>query len=141
MQKIMQNVKMLQCPACGQFTLHPKRKELGYHVCVHCSTAEPVVGITTVEGSGDHTYNDIIIMDRKQAVAIAKKEAEISGKSSHSALELLDLDKDEDKIAEKVSSKMQAILDEEINSNTIVTNDSHEDPDADVDGMIKGIDY
>ena len=22
---------MLKCPACGEFTLHPKRKELGYH--------------------------------------------------------------------------------------------------------------
>ena len=59
----MENVKMLKCPACGEFTLHPKRKELGYHVCIHCSTTEPVVGITTVEGSGDHTYNDIIIMN------------------------------------------------------------------------------
>ena len=141
MQKTMENVKMLQCPACGEFTLHPKRKELGYHVCVHCSTAEPVVGITTVEGSGDHTYNDIIIMDRKKAVAIAKREAELSGKSSHSALELLDLDKDEDAVEQKVSSKVQEILDERVDSETIVTNDKPADPDMDTDGMIKGIDY
>ena len=141
MQKTMENVKMLQCPACGQYTLHPQRKALGFHVCVHCSTAEPVVGITTVEGSGDHTYNDIIIMDRRKAVAIAKKEAELSGKSSHSALELLDLDKDEDKVNEKVTSKMQAIMDEDINSETIVTDDAHPDEDMDTDGMIKGIDY
>ena len=34
----MLKVKMLQCPSCGEFTLHPKRKELGFHVCVNCST-------------------------------------------------------------------------------------------------------
>jgi len=138
----MQKIQMLQCPSCGEFTLHPRRKELGYHVCVNCSTAEAVVGITTVEGSGDHTYNDIIIMDRKQAVAIARKEAELSGGTSRmSSLELLDLDKDEEKIAEKVSTKMQAIMDEDINSNSIVTDDTHKDPDVDTSGMIKGIDY
>ena len=32
MVETMKNVQMLQCPACGEFTLHPKRKELGYHV-------------------------------------------------------------------------------------------------------------
>jgi len=141
MQKTMQDIQMLQCPACGEYTLHPKRKELGYHVCINCSTTEAVVGITTVEGSGDHTYNDIIIMDKRKAVAIAKREAELSGKSSHSSLELLDLDKDEDKVNEKVTSKMQAIMDEDINSETIITNDNHPNEDVDTDGMIKGIDY
>tara|TARA_Y100001972_G_C7568357_1_gene285305 strand:- start:440 stop:853 length:414 start_codon:yes stop_codon:yes gene_type:complete len=137
----MENAKMLKCPACGEYTLHPKRKELGYHVCISCSTTEAVVGITTVEGTGDHTYNDIIIMDKRKAVAIAKREAELSGKSSHTSLELLDLDKDEDKLNEKVTSKMQAIMDEDINSETIITNDNHPNEDVDTDGMIKGIDY
>ena len=55
MNTTFQRIKMLKCPACGQMTLHPQRKALGYHVCINCSTAKPVVGITTVEGSGDHT--------------------------------------------------------------------------------------
>ena len=46
-------LQMINCPACNQDKLPVKRKELGYHVCVDCSTAKPVVGITTVEGSGD----------------------------------------------------------------------------------------
>ena len=66
----MQQVEMLKCPCCGEFTLHPKRREMGFFVCVNCSTTKPVVGITTVEGTGDHTYNDIIIMDQEQAVNI-----------------------------------------------------------------------
>ena len=141
MQKTMENDKMLKCPACGEYTLHPRRKELGYHVCISCSTTEAVVGITTVEGTGDHTYNDIIIMDKRKAVAIAKREAELSGKSSHTSLELLDLDKDEDAVNQRVSSKVQDILDERVDSETIVTNDKPSDPDMDTDGMIKGIDY
>lgn len=137
----MQKLKMIPCPKCGQPFPELRKTKYGYHVCVDCSTVEAVVGITTIEGTGDHTYNDIIIMDRKKARSIAKREAELSGKSSHAALELLDLDKDESKIDQQVSSKMQEILDEDINSDTIVTDDSHSDPDVDTDGMIKGIDY
>ena len=128
----MQKLKMIPCPKCGNPFPELRKTKFGYHVCVDC---------TTVEGSGDHTYNDIIIMDRRKAVAIAKKEAELSGKSSHSALELLDLDKDEEKVNEKLSSKMQAIMDEDINTDTIVTDDAPPNEDMDTDGMIKGIDY
>ena len=85
------NVKMLQCPACGQYTLYPQRKALGFHVCVNCSTTDRVVGITTVEGSGDHTYNDIIIMDQDRARAIATREAELKGQKVN--IEMIDIRK------------------------------------------------
>lgn len=101
---------MLKCPSCGEFTLHPKRKELGYHVCVNCSSVEPVVGITTVEGSGDHTYNDIIIMDQSKARAIAEKEAELSGRKVH--LEMLDLDKDEFAVSQSIKEEINKALEE-----------------------------
>tara|TARA_R100000455_G_C6209910_1_gene77800 strand:+ start:156 stop:482 length:327 start_codon:yes stop_codon:yes gene_type:complete len=107
----MENVKMLKCPACGEYTLHPKRKELGYHVCINCSTTEPVVGITTVEGSGDHTYNDIIIMDQSKARAIAQKEAELSGRKVH--LEMLDLDRDEMEVSQSIKESIDKALDED----------------------------
>ena len=106
----MENVKMLKCPSCGEFTLHPKRKELGYHVCVNCPSVEPVVGITTVEGSGDHTYNDIIIMDQSKARAIAEKEAELSGRKVH--LEMLDLDKDEFAVSQSIKEEINKALEE-----------------------------
>jgi hypothetical protein len=106
----MQELKMIPCPKCNE-DFPEKRKELGYHVCVNCSTAKPVVGITTVEGSGDHTYNDIIIMDQDRAISIANKEAELAGKSVY--LEMLDLDVDENAISQSVREAVSAVVEED----------------------------
>jgi len=103
-------LKMIPCPKCGN-DFPEKRKELGYHVCVNCSTVKPLVGITTVEGSGDHTYNDIIIMDQDRALAIAAKEAELAGKKVH--IEMLDLDTDESAISQSVKEKVSQVLEDE----------------------------
>lgn len=82
-------LEMISCPKCGNdFPL--KRKELGYHVCVNCSSAKPVVAFTTVNGKGDHTYNDIVIMDQDRAKAIVEAEAQYTGEQVH--LEELDFD-------------------------------------------------
>ena len=75
----MLELKMIKCPKCDN-DFPEKRKELGYPVCVSCSTVDKVVGITTVEGTGDHTYNDLIIMDRSTALSIAEKESELTGR-------------------------------------------------------------
>ena len=107
----MQNtLKMIPCPKCGN-DFPEKRKELGYHVCINCSTVKPKVGVTTVEGTGDHTYNDIIIMDQDRAAAIAKAEAEITGKKVF--MEVLDLDKDENEISQSVKEAVDQALEEE----------------------------
>ena len=136
---MQKNVKMLQCPACGQYTLHPQRKALGFHVCVNCSSTDRVVGITTVEGTGDHTWNDIIIMPKKKAMAIARAEAEAMGRKVPDPVELLDMDRDAAEVSQSIKEKVSNALDEET-SNTIVTNDA--DPnDDDTHGLIKGIDY
>jgi len=127
-----QTIQMLKCPACGEMTLHPKRKEMGYHVCVNCSSTKPVVGITTVEGSGDHTYNDIIIMDQDRARSIAQKEAELSGKKVH--LEMLDLDADESAISQSVKESVTNVLNDEEEEY-----DSF-DPNKEQEG-IQGIDF
>jgi hypothetical protein len=92
-------------------TLHSKRKEMGYHVCVSCSTAKPVVGITTVEGSGDHTYNDIIIMDQDRARAIANKAAELTGQKAH--LEVLDFDEDENAVSQSVKEAVNNVIEDD----------------------------
>ena len=123
---------MIPCPRCGN-DFPEKRKELGYHVCVNCSTIKPVVGITTVEGSGDHTYNDIIIMDQDKALAIAAKEAELSGKKVF--MEVLDLDKDETEVSQSVKEAVTNVLNDE--------EDDIEDaldPNKEYEG-IEGIDY
>ena len=101
---------MIPCPKCQQdFPL--KRKELGFHVCVNCSTTKPVVAITTVEGSGDHTWNDIIIMDQDKAATIAKKEAEVMGRKVD--IEMLDFDEDDLAISQSIKEIVQQVLDDE----------------------------
>lgn len=105
-------LEMIPCPKCGNdFPL--KRKELGYHVCVNCSTAKPKVAITTVEGSGDHTYNDIIIMDQDQAMAIARKAAELSGQKAD--LEIIDFDSeaDENEVSQSIKDQVSRLLEDE----------------------------
>ena len=102
---------MIPCPRCGN-DFPEKRKELGYHVCVNCSTVEPVVGITPVEGSGDHTYNDLIIMDQSKARAIAEKEAELSGRKVH--IEMLDFDKDEFAVSQSIKEELGKVLDDDL---------------------------
>lgn len=123
-------LEMIPCPKCGNdFPL--KRKELGYHVCVNCSTVKPVVGITTIEGEGDHTFNDLIIMDQDRAMSIARKEAELSGRRAE--LELLDLDADEFEVSQSIKEKVHNILDDE-------DEDELQDPQQS-EKPIQGIDY
>lgn len=129
----MTKIQMLKCPACGEFTLHPKRKEMGYHVCVNCSSAKPVVAITTVEGSGDHTWNDIIIMDQDKAAAIARKEAEVMGHKVD--IEMLDFDEDDMAISQSVKERVQQVLDDQEDDEEDLVN-----PDKKV-SAIEGIDY
>ena len=125
-------LEMTTCPSCNEDVLPVKRKELGYHVCVNCSTVKPVVGITTVEGTGDHTYNDIIIMDQDKAKSIAEKEAELSGKKVF--IEVLDLDDDEAAISQSVKEKVNQVLEDEEEEYDAF------DPNKEYEG-IEGIDY
>jgi len=125
-------LEMTTCPRCAEEKLPVKRKELGYHVCVDCSTAKPVVGITTVEGSGDHTYNDIIIMDQDRALAIQAAADEIAGKKTH--LEVLDLDKDENEVTQSLKEAVHNVVNDEEQEYDMF------DPDKQPEG-IKGIDY
>ena len=128
------NLKMIICPKCGN-EFPEKRRELGYYVCISCSSEEPVVGITTVEGSGDHTYNDIIIMKQSQARAIAKKAGELTGRKVN--LEVLDFDKDEAIEVQSQKEKLDRLQDDDVSDE-----DEHEDEDPEgITGEVEGIDY
>ena len=124
-------LEMTTCPSCKEEVLPVKRKELGYHVCVNCSTAKPVVGITTVEGTGDHTYNDIIIMDQDRARAIAQKEAELKGTKVD--IEYLDLDADEAAVSQSVKEKVDEVLNDD---GDVIISTVDDKPQG-----IEGIDY
>jgi hypothetical protein len=134
----MQKMKMIPCPKCGNPFPELRKTNYGYNFCVDCSSIDKVVGITTVEGSGDHTYNDIIIMDRQTAHNIAKHEAEVMGRKIPDAIEILDMDKDEAEVSQSVKEKVNNTLEEDIFN---VTTQQREDHDEDDSMRIKGIDY
>jgi hypothetical protein len=126
-------LEMIPCPKCGNDFPKLRKEKYGYHVCVNCSTVEAVVGITTVEGTGDHTYNDLIIMDQSRAMAIARKEAELSGRKIF--LEVLDFDTDELAVSKSIEEKVDRILNEDLDDE-----DEFVDEDEEIEG-IRGIDY
>ena len=103
---------MISCPKCGDDFPELRKTKYGYNFCVNCSTVEPLVGITTVEGEGDHTYNGLIIMDQSRAKAIAEKEAELTGKKVH--IEMLDFDKDENAVSQSIKEEVTKALEEEL---------------------------
>ena len=132
-------LKMIPCPKCEN-PFPEKRKELGYHVCVNCSTTDKVVGITTVEGTGDHTWNDIIIMDRKKAISIAQKEAEITGRRVEIDIEVQDYEKDENVVTQSINEKVSASLNPSDEMDLKFPEYDTYDPNAEPEG-IEGIDY
>ena len=135
----MQKLKMIPCPKCGTPFPELRKTEYGYNFCVNCSSVDKVVGITTVEGSGDHTYNDIIIMDRKTAHNIAKHEAEVMGRKMPDAVELLDMDKDETEVSQSLKEKVSKVLEDD--PTYIPPVENREDYDDEDKMRIKGIDY
>ena len=53
------NLKMIKCIACGADMPELRLTKYGYKVCVNCSTTGAYRAVSTVNGSGDHTWNDI----------------------------------------------------------------------------------
>lgn len=132
----MQNLKMIPCPKCGNDFPELRKTLYKYHVCVDCSTTKPVVGITTVEGTGDHTYNDIIIMDQDRALAIQRSANEAMGKTAID-VEVLDFDKEpmnDNEVTQSVKDQTKSILEGDEEQYDMM------DPDKEPEG-IEGIDY
>jgi RNase P/RNase MRP subunit p29 len=125
-------LEMIPCPKCGNDFPKLRKEIYGYHVCVNCSTVEPLVGITTVEGSGDHTYNSLIIMDQSKAMSIAKKEAELTGRKVY--LEVIDFDTDEISVSQSIKEQVNRITDDDLE-------DEYHSHSEQEDRGIQGIDY
>ena len=128
----MSELKMIPCPKCGNPFPELRKTKYGYNFCVNCSDVEPVVGVTTVEGSGTHTYNDIIIMDQSKWRAIAEKEAELRGQKAN--IELISFDEDENELSQSLKESINNALNDEDPGETV-------DPENDTAPRIKGIDY
>jgi hypothetical protein len=69
------------CKSCGE-EIHPGRlKALPTAItCVECSTTGRKAGVTVTLGEGDHTYNEIIIMEHEDFVKYKEVEATFRNK-------------------------------------------------------------
>jgi len=69
---------MISCIKCNEEMPELRLIKFGYKVCVECSTTGAYTAVSTTNGSGDHTWNDIQIMSPEQA---AKTNAAINKKA------------------------------------------------------------
>jgi len=79
MSMTKEKYKMIPCIACGKPMPELRLTKFGYKVCVDCSTTGAYRAVSTINGSGDHTWNDIQIMTPKQFESYEKTE-ELSSK-------------------------------------------------------------
>lgn len=63
--------EMLTCPKCGENTLHKKRHDLGYRVCVQCSEVQRYGCLEVVNGKTGNTVQPI--KDPKLAKELNRK--------------------------------------------------------------------
>tara|TARA_B100000674_G_C37133802_1_gene599045 strand:+ start:113 stop:361 length:249 start_codon:yes stop_codon:yes gene_type:complete len=68
----MENIKMIKCIKCGEDMPELRLTKFGYKVCVNCSTTSAYKAVSTVNGTGDHTWNSIQIITAEQAEKLDK---------------------------------------------------------------------
>jgi len=69
-----ENMKMIQCIKCEADMPELRLTKFGYKVCVNCSTTGAYKAVSTVNGVGDHTWNDIQIMTSDEADKLANQK-------------------------------------------------------------------
>jgi|TARA_B110000908_G_C9826727_1_gene259563 hypothetical protein len=69
------NMKMIECIKCKENMPELRLSKFGYRVCVNCSTTGAYKAVSTVNGTGDHTWNDIQIMTSDQAEMLEKRNS------------------------------------------------------------------
>ncbi len=67
-------MKMIKCIKCREDMPELRLTKFGYKVCVNCSTTGAYKAVSTINGSGDHTWNDIQIMTSDQADKLANQK-------------------------------------------------------------------
>ena len=70
-------LKMISCAACEAPMPELRLTKFGYKVCVNCSTVGAYKAVSTINGEGDHTWNDIHIMTPDQVEVFEKSQKPI----------------------------------------------------------------
>ena len=79
-------MKMIKCIKCKEDMPELRLTKFGYEVCVNCSTTGAYKAVSTINGVGDHTWNDIQIMTADQAENLLK-QPKSKGFDSYSSIE------------------------------------------------------
>lgn len=91
-------LEMIECPRCGQPFPKLRKEKFGYNFCIKCSEVGPKMGIVTVNGEGDHTWNDIVILEQEDARKFERKLKEVSRIKKDWEIEPNNVDLEEDEI-------------------------------------------
>ena len=67
-------MKMIKCIKCGADMPELRLTKFGYKVCVNCSTTSAYKAVSTINGTGDHTWNDIQIVTAEQAELLSSQK-------------------------------------------------------------------
>ena len=59
---------MIKCTKCGANMPELRLTQYGYDFCVNCSTVGAKKGVPVVRGTGDHTWNEIEIVEEQYYV-------------------------------------------------------------------------
>lgn len=86
-------IEQIPCKRCKKPMPKLRLTKYGYNFCVECSSEKPKVALDVVHGEGDHTWNDILVVDSDIAQEIARKEATLLRKTPH--LDITDYEVDE----------------------------------------------
>lgn len=69
---------MISCIACREPMPKLRLSKYGYKVCINCSTTGAYRAVSTINGEGDHTWNDIQIMTPEQYDSYEKNEKKVN---------------------------------------------------------------
>jgi hypothetical protein len=81
------NMKMIKCTKCKENMPELRLSKFGYEVCVNCSTTGAYKAVSTINGTGDHTWNDIQIMTADQANSFNEQQKNSKLLDSYSSIE------------------------------------------------------
>lgn len=86
------NIEMIPCIKCKQDMPKLRFEKYGYKSCVNCSTTGAYRAVTTINGEGDHTWNDIQLMTPEQYTQYERLEKFYKGKTPLSEFDSFDED-------------------------------------------------
>jgi len=88
-------LKMIPCSKCGTAMPELRLTQYGYNFCVNCSSVDRKCGLPVQMGTGDHTWTETVIMDKKDYLKHTEQEELLLAEKKKDSAEVLDFDKED----------------------------------------------